>query len=99
MIFRIGKEGGIESYRSSWVPKELELERYILPRPDAEEPLLEESVFGEPLLLLSNQVRTRQSKRADTFCPRPDGEFGNRGTQTPGGELRAAFSRNTKVEK
>jgi hypothetical protein len=68
MIFRIGKQGGIESYRSSWLPKELELERYIVPRPDAEEPLLEESVFGEPLLLLSNQVRTRQSKRADILA-------------------------------
>lgn len=53
MIFRIQKQGaGIESYRSTWVPKELELERSILPRPGADEPLLEEAVFGEPLLLL-----------------------------------------------
>jgi hypothetical protein len=68
MIFRIQKQGGIESYHSTWVPRELELERYILPRSDPEERLLEASVFGESLLLLNNQVRTRQAKRADILA-------------------------------
>ena len=68
MIFRIHKQGGIEAYRSTWIPKELELERYILPCTDLEERLLEEAVLGESLLLLSNQVRTRQAKRADILA-------------------------------
>ncbi len=68
MIFRIEKHGGIESYHSTWIPKELELEKYILPRSDLEERLLEASVFGESLLLLDNQVRTRHAKRADILA-------------------------------
>ena len=47
--------------------RELELERYLLPG-DTDEPLLAQSGFSEPLLLVSNQVRTRQSKRADILA-------------------------------
>lgn len=68
MIFRLREpDGSIEAYSSHWRPKELELERYLLPRSD-EEPLLRESVFREPLFLLSRQVRTRDSKRADILA-------------------------------
>src|SRR6266545_6385522 len=64
MIFRIQKQGDMEAYPSKWTPKELDLERYILPR-DIEEGQLEVSLFGEPLLFLNNHVRTRLAKRAD----------------------------------
>jgi hypothetical protein len=67
LIFRIQKEGGIESHRSTWIPKEIELENYILPH-EAEERQLEASVFGEPLLLLNKEVRTRLAKRADILA-------------------------------
>lgn len=68
MIFRLREpDGSIEAYSSKWRPTELELERYLLPRP-GEERLLRESVFREPLFLLSRQVRTRESKRADILA-------------------------------
>ena len=66
MIFQIQKRG-IRPYQSSWAPKELELEQYILPS-DEDEPLLQESVFGEQLLFLNNQVKTRHAKRADIIA-------------------------------
>jgi hypothetical protein len=67
MIFRIRDDGPLERYSSAWVPKEIDLERYLLPGDD-EEPLLEQAVFREPLLLISHQVRTRDSKRADILA-------------------------------
>lgn len=65
MLFEIKKNGVIESHRSSWKPKELELERYIISSSDSDAQILEPAIFGEPLLLVSNQVRTRSKKRAD----------------------------------
>lgn len=53
---------------STWVPKELDLEKYILPVKRAEAPILNEAVFGEPLLVISNQVLTRAKKRADILA-------------------------------
>ena len=52
---------------SKWLPRELELERYLIARSDEDSKveLLDEHVFGEPLLLLNNQVRTKHGKRAD----------------------------------
>ena len=68
MIFRIGAANhSMASYASTWVPKEIELEKYLI-ADDTDEHLLEQSVFGEPLLFLSNQVLTRQSKRADILA-------------------------------
>lgn len=59
MIFRIGDANrSMETYASTWVPKELELEKYLL-RDDTDESLLDQSVFREPLLLVSNQVPSR----------------------------------------
>jgi hypothetical protein len=69
MIFRIDKKTkSIETVRSSWHPKELEIERYLLSGLDEDERILESSVFGEPFLLVSKQVRTRQKKRADILA-------------------------------
>lgn len=68
MIFKIDSRKGIRPVESSWLPKEVELEKYLLPPQGAEDPILESSVFGEPLLLLSNQVKTRQKKRADILA-------------------------------
>jgi hypothetical protein len=67
LIFQIQKRGGIEAYRSTWIPRELELEDYIVPRDD-EDRVLEASVFGEPLLFLNKEVKTRLAKRADILA-------------------------------
>ena len=67
MIFKINEERHtLEPLKSGWMPKELELEKYLLPHKDSDEPILERSAFGEPLLLISNQVRTRL-KNEPTF--------------------------------
>jgi len=69
MIFKVNNEThSIESFKSTWMPKELELERFLLPHKESDEPVLESSVFGELLLLISNQVKTRQKKRADILA-------------------------------
>lgn len=66
MIFKVNeREGNIEAVRSTWEPKELEVEKYLLSGLDEQEPILESSVFGEAFLIISNQVRTRHRKRAD----------------------------------
>lgn len=67
MLFEIEKNS-ISAVRSSWVPKELELEKYIVTSADTDAPILDPSVFGEPLLLISNQVKTRRKKRADILA-------------------------------
>jgi len=67
MLFEINKKA-LSPYHSSWVPKELELEEYLITSADTEVPILEPSVFGEPLLLISNQVKTRNKKRADILA-------------------------------
>ena len=67
MLFEIKKNSLIRVH-SSWVPKELELEQYLITSTDTEAPILEPSVFGEPLLLISNQVKTRAKKRADILA-------------------------------
>lgn len=58
----------LQPVRSAWTPRELELERYLVTNDEDGPLLLSESVFGEPLLLLSNQVRTRHKKRADILA-------------------------------
>jgi hypothetical protein len=67
MLFEINKKS-LFPVRSSWVPKELELESYLITSADSEAPVLDPSVFGEPLLLISNQVKTRSKKRADILA-------------------------------
>lgn len=67
MLYEIEKNS-ISAVRSSWIPKELELEKYIVTSAYTDAPILETSVFGEPLLLISNQVKTRRNKRADILA-------------------------------
>lgn len=58
----------LKSVESKWNPKELELEKYLITQDETGPKVLSESVFGEPLLLISNQVRTRAKKRADILA-------------------------------
>lgn len=69
MIYRINKETlNIEPVYSTWNPKELEVENYILSGLDEKEPVLESPVFGEPFLIINNQVTTDIRKRADILA-------------------------------
>jgi hypothetical protein len=70
MLFKISPSGSLESIPSNWAPLELELERYLITRAeaDAQIQVLTADVFGEDLLLVSNQVRTRSKKRADILA-------------------------------
>lgn len=68
MIFKVNiKTSEIEPLTSAWIPKESVLEKCILPEGDAD-PILNPDVFKEPLLLISNQVKTRHKKRADILA-------------------------------
>ena len=67
MLFKIEKNS-ISAVRSTWIPKELELEKYLVTSDDSDASILDPSVFGEPLLLISNQVKTRIKKRADILA-------------------------------
>ena len=69
VLFKINKQSGaLENIVSDWAPRELELERYLITKADSDIPVMSESVFGEPLLLVSNQVRTIAKKRADILA-------------------------------
>ena len=69
MIFEIHpKNKALRAYRSGWVPKELELENYLISSADEEIPLLNPSIFGESLLFIHHQVKTRAGKRADILA-------------------------------
>ncbi len=69
MIFEVDqKTKSLVAYRSNWNVRELELEKYILSTAEEEVSTLNSSIFREPLLLVSNQVRTRSSKRADILA-------------------------------
>ena len=70
MLFQIKNGKAVRFARqSTWALRELELERYLIARNDADSKatLLNGSMFGEAdqLLLLKNQVRTKHGKRAD----------------------------------
>lgn len=69
MLFEIDKEKkALLPYHSTWIPGELELEKYLITSADTEAPILVPSIFGEPLLLISNQVKTSANKRADILA-------------------------------
>lgn len=69
MIFEVdSKNKTLNAYKSFWNPRELELEKYLISTAEEEVPTLNSSVFGEALLLVSNQVRTRTSKKADILA-------------------------------
>lgn len=66
MLYKINSRSGkLEQLHSAWNPEELELENYLITTAESDVKLMSESVFGEPLLLISNQVRTAAKKRAD----------------------------------
>ena len=68
MLFKIDTNDQLVACNSSWNPKELDLERYIVNTADSETPFLSSRVFGEELLVVSNQVKTRTKKRADILA-------------------------------
>src|SRR5437773_6558763 len=67
MIFEI-KNRRIQELPSSWNPTELEIERYLFDPQDSSKNALRPEVFGEELLVIREQVRTRQKKRADLIA-------------------------------
>ena len=69
MIFEVDKKTkSLVAYKIDWNIKELELEKYIISTAEEEVATLNSSVFREPLLLISNQVKTRSGKRADILA-------------------------------
>lgn len=68
MIFKINSKGGAEPFVSAWNPKELDVERFLRASVDEEEQILNETIFGEELLLIGSQVATRFKKRADLLA-------------------------------
>ncbi|MEA2007730.1 MAG: hypothetical protein U9O54_01300, partial [Chloroflexota bacterium] len=55
--------------RSSWVPKELELEKYILPAENSDEVLLNKDIFSdEEFLVIGRQVTVPGDGRADILA-------------------------------
>ncbi len=64
MIYR--KNGdNLEKFTGTWKHKELQIENLILSTITEEMPVLDEGIFGEELLFLSNQKNTDEKKRAD----------------------------------
>ena len=69
MLYHINdKSNQLELITSTWNPAELQLEKYLITSADSEAKMMADSIFGEPLLLLSNQVRTATKKRADILA-------------------------------
>jgi hypothetical protein len=73
MIFHINKKNEIETWQPDWNPSEQDVEHYLVSFTDEDSSILNEEIFREPLLLISNQVRTRQNKRADLLAIDRDG--------------------------
>lgn len=67
MLFEITKNNSLKRYLSKWQPRELDVENFIVSA-DSESNILDPSVFGEPLLIISNQVKTKFKKRADLLA-------------------------------
>lgn len=69
MLFKVNtKENKLEAIRKTWKVTELELERYILTTQDNNKLISQQGVFNEELLIINNQVRTRDNKRADLLA-------------------------------
>jgi hypothetical protein len=72
MVFKINqKKLSLEPLRSEWYPTEIDLEKYLLPAENSETPFLETGAFGESLLFIGQQVKTKQNrqvKRADILA-------------------------------
>jgi len=102
MIFSISKNGkSIAPFDSDWVPKELELESYILGGAESENGILNSAVFGEQMLLVRNQPSTFSKKRADILALDRQGngviielkrDVGEAGVETQALQYLAAFA-------
>lgn len=70
MLFNVDVDNNkMTKHKSSWEPEELKLENYIITTSEGSDvKVLDFSVFGEDLLFISNQVRTRNKKRADILA-------------------------------
>lgn len=67
MLFEIIKNNSLKRYISKWQPGELDVEKFLVSA-DSEDNILDSSIFGEPLLIVSNQVKTKFKKRADILA-------------------------------
>jgi hypothetical protein len=103
VLFKINEIGqSISAVSSKWNPTELVLEQLLVaPSEDSSVQVLSEAVFGEPLLLISNQVRTRVGKRADILALDRAGnavivelkrDYGHLGVETQALQYLADFS-------
>jgi len=103
VLFKISEnEKSLSTVRSEWKPKELELENLLVSlESNGSAQILSEAVFGEPLLLISNQVLTRTKKRADILALDRGGsgviielkrDFGLLGIETQALQYLADFS-------
>jgi len=69
MLLKINpRTQALEAVASDWTPKELALERYLITHEEGTVPILSDTVFREPLLLVRNQVQTGAGKRADILA-------------------------------
>ncbi len=66
MLYEIKKDA-LKIASSSWTPKELELEKYLITSEDNVKSL-DSSVFGDELLLIGDELKTSHKKRADIFA-------------------------------
>ncbi len=102
MIFQINESTKtLSPYYSNWSPWELDIEKFIVATDEADVPTLKTEIFGEPLLIISNQVRTRHKKRADILALDRMGnavivelkrDTGSLGVETQALQYLAAFS-------
>ncbi len=67
MLFEI-KNQKLRRVNSDWNPYELEIEKYIIETDQEGNEFLSRYVFGEDLLLISNQVKTGLKKRVDILA-------------------------------
>jgi RecB family endonuclease NucS len=102
MIFKVDRKSSeIKVYSASWTPKELEVEKFLLPERNSDEHILNPEVFKEDLLFVKNQARTKRGKRADILALDKAGngviielkkDAGQLGVETQALQYLAAFS-------
>lgn len=67
MIFEIVDNKLVVVYQEQYL-KELELEHYLISTSENDFNVLNSSVFGEPLFIIDNEVKTKDKKRADILA-------------------------------
>ena len=67
MLFEITGDNSLKRYISNWHPQESNVEKLIVSA-ESEDNVLNPSIFGEPLLIVSNQVKTKFKKKADVLA-------------------------------